>query len=70
MILGGSLPTNIIPNPPRTGLGIHKQTFSHQGKNIVTPKLIKLQELSPKFCLSLVQVYLVFWVLNFVKKFS
>ena len=38
----------------RTELRIHEQTFLHQGKNLVTPKLKELREFRPKFSLSLV----------------
>ncbi len=55
----GWLPTNIIPNPPRTGLGIHKQTFLHEGSEALTPKLEKLRACCPMFSLSLVQDYLI-----------
>ena len=42
----GCLPTNIIPNSPRTELRIHRRTFLHQEKNLVTPKLKKVVRVS------------------------
>ena len=40
----GWVPTKIIPNPPRTELGIHRRTFLHQAKNLVTQTLKKSYE--------------------------
>jgi hypothetical protein len=45
---------NIIPNPPRTELRIHRWTFLHQEKNLVTPFLQKLWPFRPTLRLSLV----------------